>query len=180
MKKTLLTTLLALTGSVFAGPPGYAPPPMAPAPVMQEQLFGPGWHLGAHGLFLTPDSDRKDDTFGGGVNVDYFFTSVVGTQLSASWADPGTDEIWHNYTLDLVLRAPIESAYIAPYVLGGGGVILEDSSDFLGRVGVGLEFRPMANLGIFTDWIYSFPGGGGGENDSEDYQMIRAGIKFGF
>ena len=179
MKSTsLLLAFVALTGIAVAGPM-YSPPPTMPSGPA-EQLFGPGFHIGGHGLFLTPDADRADDTFGGGVNLDYFISPWVGFQASGSWADPGTDEIWHNYTLDLVLRAPIEAAYIAPYALVGGGAIVEDQANILGRAGVGLEFRPTASFGIFTDWIYTFPGGGGGEDDVEDYQMIRAGLKFGF
>jgi hypothetical protein len=50
----------------------------------------------------------------------------------------------------------------------------------LGRAGLGLEFRPTTAFGVFADWSYSFPGGGGGPDDIEDYQMIRAGIKIGF
>ena len=87
--------------------------------------------------------------------------------------------MWHNYTADLVLRAPIESAHIAPYLFAGGGAILEDSSEFLGRAGAGVEIRPTANFGIFADWVYNFPGGGGGDDDVEDYQMVRMGLKFG-
>ena len=174
----LLLAVAALAGSAVAGP--YAPMTPAPTPTYTaEQLFGPGLHVGGHGLFLTPDADI-DDTFGGGVNVDYFFSPFIGLQASASWADPGTSEIWHNYVLDFVVRVPIESAYLAPYAFAGGGAVVEDDANILGRAGVGIEFRPTAAFGIFTDWSYTFPGGGGGEDDVEDYQMIRAGVKFGF
>ena len=178
MKSTSLILALALlTSGAIAGP-------LAPAPVVPSQpaaqLFGPGFHFGAHGLFLTPDAERADDTFGGGLNLDYFVTPFVGFQVAGAWADPGTDEVWHNYTLDLVLRAPFEAAHIAPYIFAGGGAIVEDNAEVLGRAGVGLEFRPTANFGVFADWIYNFPGGDGGEDDVEDYQMIRAGIKIGF
>ncbi len=179
MKNTLIAlAFAALTGTALAGP--YAPStPMAPMSAAPE-LFGPGWHFGGHGLFLTPDADLADDTWGGGLNVDYFISPFVGFQASASWADPGTSEVWHNYVLDLVVRYPIESAYLAPYLFIGGGAILEDDANILGRAGVGIEFRPTASFGIFADWCYNFPGGGGGSDDIEDYQMIRAGIKFGF
>lgn len=175
----LLLAVAALAGTAVAGPytPVTPPSSMGAAPA---QLFGPGLHVGGHGLFLTPDADRADDTWGGGVNLDYFFSPFIGLQASASWADPGTDEVWHNYVLDLVARFPIESAYIAPYVFVGGGAILEDDANLLGRAGAGIEFRPTATFGIFTDWSYNFPGGGGGDDDVEDYQMIRAGLKFGF
>jgi hypothetical protein len=175
----LIGALALTTASLFAGTPA-AKQVVAPAPAPAQPLFGSGLHLGAHAVFLTPDADRADDSWGGGVNVDYFFNANVGVQVSASWADPGTSEMWHNYTADLVLRAPIESWHIAPYIFAGGGAILEDSSEFLGRAGAGLEIRPTANFGIFADWIYNFPGGGGGHDDVEDYQMVRMGVKIGF
>lgn len=174
----LLGLVTIFVSNAHAGPLAPMPPSVAPAPA--GQLFGPGFHLGAHALFLTPDADRADDTWGGGINADYFISPIVGFQGSGSWADPGTDEVWHNYTLDLVLRAPIESAYLAPYIFVGGGVIVEDEADLLGRAGAGIEFRPTAAFGIFADWVYNFPGGGGDNDDVEDYQMIRMGVKFGF
>lgn len=171
-----LLALAAFATSVHAGPiESYGPAPAT----QSSQLFGPGWHLGAHTLFLTPDADQADDTWGGGLNLDYFMSPHVGFQGSASWADPGTGEVWHNYTIDLVLRAPIESAHIAPYIFVGGGAIVEDSADILGRAGIGLEVRPTARFGIFADWVYNFPGGGGSDDDIEDYQMIRIGLKVG-
>jgi hypothetical protein len=174
----LLGAFALLTTSLSAGPM-YAPSnPMAPMESSQT-LFGPGFHLGGHGLFLTPDADIEE-TWGGGINADYFISPFIGFQGSASWADPGTSEIWHNYTVDLVARIPIEAAYIAPYAFVGGGAIVEDEANVLGRAGVGLEFRPTASFGLFADWLYAFPGGGGGEGDVEDYQMIRMGVKFGF
>ena len=175
---SLLGILTLATTSLFAGP--VVTQNVAPSAPASQPVFGPGWHFGAHALFLTPDADIADDVWGGGLNLDYFFNSNVGVQVSGSWADPGTDEVWHNYTADLVLRAPIESLHIAPYIFGGCGAILEDSSDFLGRAGAGIEIRPSANFGIFADWSYSFPGGGGSDNDIEDYQMVRMGLKFGF
>lgn len=145
-----------------------------------SELFGPGWHLGGHVLFLTPDAERADDTWGGGVTLDYFYTPFVGIQLSGAWADPGTGDVWHNYLADLVLRYPFEASNFAPYLFVGGGAIVEDNADIMGRAGAGIEFRWTSSFGVFTDWNYSFPGGGGGDDDIEDYQMIRAGVKFAF
>lgn len=179
MKKTALILVFTAMASVAIAGPMSSPPTYMPPMPSQDLLFGPGWHLGAHGLFLTPDADI-DDTFGGGLNLDYFISPFIGFQGSASWADPGTGEIWHNYVLDFIVRFPIEAAYLAPYAFAGGGAILEDSANVLGRAGVGIEFRPTSAFGIFTDWSYAFPGGGGGDDDVQDYQMIRAGVKFGF
>lgn len=167
-----------LTGSAAAGP--YAPiNPMPPSGgFTSEQLFGPGWHLGGHALYLMPDNNL-DNSWGGGINADYFINPYIGFQFSGAWADPGTSKLWHNYMADFVVRAPIETAFLAPYAFAGGGLFLENDASVLGRAGVGLEFRPSANFGIFTDWSYSFPGGDA-KDLVENYQMIRAGLKFGF
>lgn len=178
-KMSALLVALAITaGAVHAGP--VAIRNTAPVAAPNELLFGSGFHIGGHALFLTPDADRGHDTWGGGVNVDYYFNPYFGLQTSGAWADPGTGETWHNYTLDLVLRAPVESAHFAPYVFVGGGAIVEDGAHVLGRAGVGIEFRPTSRFGIFADWVYNFPGGGGGSDDIEDYQMVRMGVKLGF
>ena len=68
----LIGALALTTGSLFAGTPS-AKQVVAPAPEPAQPLFGAGMHLGAHALFLTPDADLADDTWGGGVNLDYFF-----------------------------------------------------------------------------------------------------------
>ena len=184
---TLLIALTALGTSVYAGPLAPAPTtPMQPT----EQLFGPGWEFGGHALFLTPEAGRADDAWGGGVDVDYFFNAFVGLEGSAAWARPhssSTSEAnatWGNYTLNLVLRAPVEAYHIAPYLLVGGGMISakgDESGDrinkWLGQAGVGLEYKPTSNVGLFADWIYNFPGASG---QVPDYQLIRMGLKFGF
>jgi len=178
---TLLLALAALTTGAYAGPMGSMPAPYSSQP---SPVFNSGFHLGAHALFLTPQASRAEDTWGGGLNADYFFSPYVGVQFSGAWADPGTGEIWHNYTVDLVLRAPIESLHLAPYVFVGGGAIVEDDVNVLGRAGVGLEYRPTAKFGIFADWVYNFPGGGGYNSGTgtgiRNYQLIRMGVKFGF
>ena len=175
----LVAALVLAAGPLLAGPVMMRQV-TPPAPSTGEVLFGSGFHFGGHALFLTPDADRGHDTWGGGVNFDYFFDPHVGIQLSGAWADPGTSEVWHNYTADLVLRAPIESMHLAPYIFVGGGAIVEDGAQILGRAGVGIEFRPSRNFGVFADWVYNFPGGGGGHDDIEDYQMVRMGVKVGF
>ena len=91
-----------------------------------------------------PGEDTSDNVFGGGLNLDCFVDRNVAFQASGSWADPGTDDLWHNYTVDVIFRAPMQN--FAPYVFAGGGVIVEDTTDLLGRAGLGLEFRPTTDL----------------------------------
>ena len=188
----MLLALAALTTGVFAGPMGTMPP----APSMPSaELFGPGWEVGAHALFLTPQARRASDAWGGGIDFDYFFNRNVGLEATAAWAKPHSSDTSSshgtigNYTLDLILRAPFEAYHIAPYVLAGGGMISGwgDNSSFgdrqnrqnrwLGQAGAGLEFKPTAKFGLFADWIYNFPGASG---EVKNYQEIRMGVKIGF
>ena len=150
MKANVLAVslVLAFSGMTFAGnehgiDPSLAPPPMIPPP-MPVGLFGPGWQGAAHALYLMPGEDTSDNVFGGGLNLDCFVDRNVAFQASGSWADPGTDDLWHNYTVDVIFRAPMQN--FAPYVFAGGGVIVEDTTDLLGRAGLGLEFRPTTDL----------------------------------
>lgn len=136
--------------------------------------FNGGLALSAYGLFLTPDADIEDDTFGGGIAVEYFFNPYFGIAGSAQWADPG-ESLVHNYSADAVVRFPITSICIAPYVFGGAGLHTNSSTEVIGRAGVGLDARLWNANGIFVDWTYTFPGG-----DLEDYQIVRLGVKFGF
>jgi len=174
----LLASLTIASATVLAGPGGY--PAYAPDPGgnFSDKLFDSGFHLGAHALLVLPDF--ADNALGGGLNADYFLNPYLGFQAAAAWADPGTAAVWHNYTLDGILRAPIEAAHIAPYVFAGVGTMIEETTDILGRAGVGLEFRPSSNFGVFTDWIYNFPGSSMGDRGIDNFQMVRLGIKFGF
>jgi hypothetical protein len=176
----LLAALMMAATSALAGPGGY--PAYAPDPggSFASKLFDQGFHLGAHGLLVIPDSNLADNALGGGLNADYFLNPYLGFQAAAAWADPGTAHVWQNYTVDGILRAPIETAHIAPYIFAGVGTMIEATTDILGRAGVGLEFRPSSNFGVFTDWIYNFPGSSMADRGIENYQMVRLGVKFGF
>lgn len=166
----------------FPGGPqeGYVPPPpQVPQNTFVSPFSGPSWNVGGFLEWLTPDADQADTVFGGGIMAEHFFTDFFGLSGSAAWARPN-DDLLHSYTMDLVLRYPLASISLAPYVLGGGGALVTDGTDLVGRAGVGLEWRPTTAIGVFTDWLYHFPGGGGGADDLEDFQTIRAGMKFRF
>ncbi len=136
--------------------------------------FNGGWAFSAYGLFLTPDAEVEDDTFGGGLAAEYFFNQYFGVSALAQWADPG-DSLVHNYAADLVVRYPITSLCIAPYAFVGGGVHTNSATEMIGRAGAGLDVRLFDNNGLFADYTYTMPGG-----DIEDYQLIRLGVKFAF
>ena len=180
MKLTTLTSfaLLGAASTLVAGPMSSGKD--GKVTVVQPPVetgcdaFNGGLALSAYGLFLTPDAEFEDDTFGGGIGVEYFFNPYFGIAGSAQWADPG-ESLVHNYSADAVVRYPITSICIAPYAFGGVGVHTNSATEVIGRVGAGLDVRLWNASGIFADYTYTMPGG-----DVEDYQLIRFGVKFGF
>jgi hypothetical protein len=180
MKLTTLTTvaLLGAASTLVAGPmsSGKDGKVTVTQPPVETgcDAFNGGLAVSAYGLFLTPDAEVEDDTFGGGLGVEYFFNQYFGVAGSAQWADPGSGVV-HNYSADAVVRYPITSICIAPYAFGGVGYHTNSHNEVIGRAGAGLDVRLWDANGIFADWTYTFPGG-----DLEDYQLIRFGVKFAF
>jgi hypothetical protein len=178
MKK--ITTLFAvamLASSVMAGPVTYdkgSKGVVPPTPT--ESCFGPGFDIGIFGSALLPSTTRNgyDDGGGGGILVDYFFCNYVG--IEASYAANSTASTLHTYGADLVLRAPIESLCVAPYIMAGGGGDTDGSSLGQFNAGGGLDFRFRGSpIGLFADAAYYW------HSDSDrdrDYTLIRAGLKW--
>ena len=174
-KTTLILAICAMATGAYAGTP--APVPYSePAPA--ADLFGAGWVASPYALFLTPDSDLIDDVWGGGLAVDYYFNQFVALGASAELADVDGD-VGGVYALSTTLRYPV-GTYFAPYITGAVGVQDFFDTEVLGRAGAGLQVQFNEKFGMFADWLYAFPGGGGGEDDFEDYQTIRAGLTFKF
>lgn len=184
MKTPIFASLLtiAAASALTAGPM------MTPYDAMAQQsptgmdsgcdAFEGGWAFAPYGLFLTPDAD-SDTTFGFGLQGEYFFSRYLGAAASAQWAEI-EDESVGNYMVDAVARYPFPTACFAPYAFAGVGLFDAESTELLGRLGVGVDWRIYNGHGLFADWSYSIPGGGGGEDDLEDYQVIRFGVKIDF
>ena len=173
-------TILALVGAV-AAPVAMAGTPMsAPiTPAAEPSLFNAGWVASPYALFLTPDSDASDDVWGGGLNVEYYFNQFISLGAQGQWADVDGD-LGQTYAAITTLRYPV-TTHIAPYIQGAfGWQDLGDTSDIFGSASAGVQFRVNEAWGLFADWTYAFPGGGGGDDDFENYQLIRAGFNVSF
>jgi len=170
----------AFASSVFAGPVSYSGKDSKAVvpPVIETgcECFAPGFALGGFGAALLPDSGSEDDVLGGGVSAEYFFTPYIG--IATSYAVFATGSEHHEFDGALVLRYPITSICVAPYVMAGGGYSTnaDDKSNYF--VGGGLEARfEGANcIGVFADGAYHFAEDG---NDT-DYTIVRLGVKFPF
>lgn len=170
----ILTTLLmtaALASTAFAGPIAKNPKaPVLPPPPTCE-CFAPGAAFGFFGGALLPNGRGADDALGGGVLAEYFFTENIGIQ--GSYGVYATDSEHHAFDASLVLRAPIKSLCLAPYVLAGGGYSVNGTSEGNYHVGGGLDYRFNNCTGIFADGAYHWANEG-------DYTIVRLGVKIPF
>lgn len=171
---SLLMTV-ALASSAFAGPVTYdkAPKGVAPVAPLGCECFAPGFALGAFGGAIFPKDDASDDSLGGGVLAEYFFNQYVG--LQGSYGIYAEDSEHHQFDGSLVLRYPITSICVAPYVMAGGGFSTNSDSEGDYHVGGGIEARieSLNCLGIFADGAYHFA-------DHGDFTIVRLGVKLPF
>lgn len=175
--KTLLTSLavgIMFGGIAIGGPVNYNN--SAPS----SALFGPETSFDVFASYLKSDQEGVSKEWGGGLGISHYFSKHFGIAGSAMWVEPDNSDVWHNYIADGVLRVPIESLRMAPYVLAGVGGIYGDSDlTFVGRAGAGIDFRISQGFGVFGDWIYHFPEGNTGIA-GENYATTRIGLKIVF
>ena len=163
----------ALASTAIAGPMSSKNPkaPVMPMPPAGCDCFAPGAAFGVFGGAILPNGRSADDALGGGLLSEYFFTQNIGIQ--GSYGVYATDSEHHAFDASLVLRAPITSLCLAPYILAGGGFSSNSSNEGNWHVGGGLDYRLNNCAGIFADGAYHFAENG-------DYTIVRLGVKFPF
>ena len=179
MKKTSLIALTALAIvasplSSFAGGGKYVvtdPTVGLPKTTGSDFCYDGGLEFGTYVAGYFPQGGHYDDSLGGGISMAYFFGANLGLDLGATWFD--TDSVVHHYTLDAVYRLPFDC--IAPYVLVGGGVHTNGSTEGLFRFGGGVDFRVLGSTSIFADGVYTIS-----NDDVEDSTTARLGLRFAF
>jgi len=169
---------LAMAGTTFAGtmydsskdmkemkeviPP---PPTCFSDTEFQLDLFGT--------YTWTRNPNAYHDNAGGGVAANFFFARYIGIGADTTIYSGGVNGVW-NSTGSLILRYPIDSACVAPYVLGGGGYQYDGTGEGTWHAGIGLEYRVVPHsVGLFSEGRYTWAE----ENESA---QIRAGIRFTF
>lgn len=122
----------------------------------------------------TADSHGEsiEDGFGGGIGVTHFFTESFGLRGGAYWWD--TDSIVHSVTASAIVRYPIETLCLAPYVFGGVGGHFDSVNQVSGHLGAGLEYRLTDRLGVIADYSYTFT------DETEDWNMYSLGLRIKF
>jgi hypothetical protein len=174
MKQLLasLATLLTFGGLAVAGPVISKNPIVDP----RCECFATGLGVGGFVSGILWDGDQyDDDALGGGVDLTYFFTENLGVNYSYSVF--GTDSEKHVNALDFVYRMPLGNSCLAPYFLGGGGVISNGSNLGLWRAGVGAEYRlPNWNCSaIFADATWNWI-----STNDDDAAIVRLGYRVQF
>jgi hypothetical protein len=180
MKNTLMTAfaligLLGMTAAV-AGAGDLSPPivDLAPDPVFLDNEL----QIDFYGSSLEGAFSGSDNSWGGGLGVNYFFTHTLGLGADVGYYSASAGDNWSG-ALSGIFRVPIEPLSIAPYAYAGisGSWTDLDTADydaFGPHVGVGLDWRWTSSIGAFTDFRYTFL------DDGPDTRLFRAGIRLSF
>lgn len=133
----------------------------------------------------------RDHAWGGGVGVNYFFARYFGLGADGIWvyakenraADPTQEDdgkTFHSATGSLILRYPIDSLCLAPYVFAGGGFTVDGDQWASGHAGLGVEYRVVPNkIGLFTDVRWNYYGTRYGSDDQNNF-LVKAGFRVVF
>jgi hypothetical protein len=178
--KLALTLLIAgaVSATAWAGPVSYSG--KSSKQVQQTAIapgcecFTPGFNLGIYGAGIIFDGDdNPPNSLGGGASIDYFFTRNIG--LEGSYTILATPAEHHEFDGALVVRFPIDSLCLAPYVMGGGGYTVNSDNSWNWFAGAGFDWRlPNVNcMGIFADGAYHWA-----EDSDDNFVLIRVGLKF--
>lgn len=171
LSAALASSALAGTSPTYSGKSAKSPVPVAATGC---ECFAPGFAIGIFGGGMFP-RHGDNDVAGGGVLGEYFFTEYFGIQ--GTYGVYATSSEHHQFDGSLILRAPIKSLCIAPYIMAGGGVSTNSTTNGDYHVGAGVEarFTSLNCMGIFADGAYHFAADHG-----EDFTIARMGVKFRF
>ena len=116
------------------------------------------------------------DSWAVGVDGKYFFNRYFG--LGANGYFLNANKATGSMMATATARYPIGQSRFAPYAFVGGGGIGQGSSSIhaAAQTGAGLEFRVTPNVGIMSDYSYTFIDG----NNTRNFGMVRTGLNFAF
>jgi len=114
---------------------------------------------------------HQGDTWGLGVAGNYFFTQNFGASAE-TYMDAFT--IPYLLNLNAIYRFPLKQSALAPYGFAGFGRQWDHAAQWLGDLGVGIEYRFRPQMGAFFDARGVFP------SETKDYAVLRFGFRFLF
>ncbi len=181
MKKSIIALFatVALAGSAFAGSTYVSSgketkdykPYEEPFTCFSDQEF----QLDLFGSYTNTEPGGYGDGFGGGIALNYFFVRNVGIGVDGNVFDGKQNGVW-NTTSSLIVRFPIDSACLAPYIFGGGGYQVDGAGRGTIHAGGGLEYRIVPNrIGLFVEGRYTWA-----VNSTNDSTQVRSGIRIVF
>lgn len=220
------SALVALAGESYSGKEvkQVVPPPCP------EWYADTEWNVSIWGTYIFTAEDWRNDEYiqadhswGGGLDAKYFFHRYFGIGIEGWAAEARRDRF--NFVFDppisiderdhetrmigavlgtLTLRYPFHCSRFAPYIWGGGGVILGGGerdeivsdgfggvgevpvpifhtehhgteAEGIGQVGAGFEVRITPHIGWTNDFSWNFVA-----HDNSDFGMVRTGLNFAF
>ncbi len=130
--------------------------------------------LDIFGSYTDTAGGGYSDGLGGGIGVNYFFMRYVGVGVDGNIFDGDVNGVW-NFTGSLILRYPIDSICLAPYIFGGGGVQTDGTTGGTAHAGGGLEYRVVPHkIGIYAEGRYTWA------ENSNDSAQARIGVRVVF
>lgn len=165
---------LALASSAFAGQEmkEYKDYKTPAEPCFNDQEF----QLDLFGSYTNTEGGGYKDGFGGGLGFNYFFTRNLGIGVDGNVLDAGVNGFWQT-TGSIIVRFPIDSACLAPYIFAGGGGQFDQTSSGSVHAGGGLEYRVVPQrFGIYAEGRYTWAFASG----SDDHAQVRTGVRIVF
>jgi hypothetical protein len=153
------------------------PAPKGPPPIQVESIcdcFDPGRiQVSLYGAGAIFEKGVYDDELGGGLGFGYFFCENAGIEVDATWL--AADSVLHSFSGSVVVRFPLKPACVAPYLIGGGGYMVDGEKEWTLHIGAGIDVRlgsgPLCP-GLFADARYTWT------EEENDFTLIRAGFRF--
>lgn len=165
----LIATGLSHAGVISTGGGKVTTTPVPPSSC--DDCWAPGTlSMGTYAAAIFTDGGHLDDGYGGGISLNYSICENFAVEVDATWLD--NDNAIHAFSASAVLRKPM--GCLAPYVMAGGGVHTNSTTQGIWHAGGGIDYRLSSCVGAFVDGRYTWA------EETDGYTLVRAGVKFNF
>lgn len=130
------------------------------------------------GTYQPTGGTLGDGRFGVGIGAELSLCRYFAVQVSTSKDTFDSGSIFQNANLSPIIRYPLGNTGFAPYAIGTVAVEFGNNNDVQYGAGGGLEYRFNSKIGTFGDYQRYFVSGS--VRNGEDYDLIRAGIRYTF